>query len=264
MAEIALTDTDTLNLENQVKAQAKLIADIQERLKALEADEDTHYPQDTYALISLNSPDKENAVLSFFIFGVAIWAFQMLFIVLLTVSVFTSFYTTEDYNRGDRVMEITEFAAIAGYALIPDASIQDVVTAHQLFPHRNGTENVLGRKISSVLRWIQGASACVCVLFLINVSPNAIDIILNFAALNFVSDMDNVAFELASRGVFGKPLRKECERIMVLELPDTVGDKTNPYRRAMIITLVSMTVVNALLMSFPDFTERLYTSYSGP
>ena len=249
------------SLEMLVREQAEIIKQIQQRLDYLEADEDKHYPHDTYSLISLNSPDEEGR-LDFFLFGVVVWAFQMVFITLLTLTVFTSFYDNEEYRDGDAVMAVTEFAAILGFCFIPDASPQDVVTAKQLWPCKHGTVNVMGRKIACTFRFIQGASACVCVLFLINISPNAIDIILNFAALNFVSDMDSVAFELAAKGVFGKPLQEECERIMDKDLPETVGDKHKPYRTVMFVCAASMLIINSLLMSHPEFTKRLYTTYT--
>lgn len=251
-----------MSLELQVKEQAKIIEQIQKRLNALEADEDLFYPQDTYSLISLNSPDHKDGHFVFFLFGVAVWAFQMTFITLLTLTVFTSFYDNEEYTEGDAVMKVTEFAAILGFSFIPDASLQDVVTAHQLWPNKGATKNCTGRKIAASFRFIQGASACICVLFLINISSNAIDIILNFAALNFVSDMDSVAFELAARGVFGEALQNECDRIIHERLPDTVEDKHIPYRNAMCICATFMLTINSVLTANPEFRKRLYTTYT--
>ncbi len=262
--EPAEASKEPMSLEEQVKAQQEQIDSILKKLQILEADEDEYYPQDTYSFISLNSPDHKDDNFSFFLFGIAIWAFQILFIVLLGASVFVSFYDTEDYYAGDLIMAITEFAAILAYAVIPDASVQDMVTANRQWPLPGQTVNVTGRKIASALRLIQGVGASVCVLFLINVSPTAIDIILNFAALNFVSDMDSVAFELASKGVFGVALKDECERVQSTKLPERVGDVTIPYRFAMISCFVAMTTVNAVLTAYPAFAKSLYTSHSLP
>eukprot|EP00531_Pseudo-nitzschia_arenysensis_P005418 CAMPEP_0116142698 /NCGR_PEP_ID=MMETSP0329-20121206/15049_1 /TAXON_ID=697910 /ORGANISM="Pseudo-nitzschia arenysensis, Strain B593" /LENGTH=275 /DNA_ID=CAMNT_0003637955 /DNA_START=12 /DNA_END=839 /DNA_ORIENTATION=- len=252
-------------LEEKLTEQQKVIEGIQGRLQVLEADEDEYYPHDTYAMISLNWPcPGEKTDWSFFLFGVMIWLFQMVLIVLLGASVFLSFYDTEDYYAGDLIMAITEFAAILAYAVIPDASIQDIVTANKLWPTTKSSEHSTGRKIACTLRGIQGIGASVCVMFLINVSPTAIDIILNFAALNFVSDMDSVAFELASKGVFGQKFQKHTGHIQSHKLPERARDVETPYRVAMISCFVIMTTVNAVLTGNPELAKALYTAHSAP
>jgi len=247
-------------VDQKLAEKDKTIKKLENRLHILEADEDRFYPQDTYALISWTAPGSEEERFWSFAFGVGIWAFQMLFIGLLLASVFCSFFAIEDFTPGDKLMQFTEFAAIINYALIPDESIQDMVTAYQLWPAAEAHKNVLGRKIACSMRFLQGFFASVAVLFLINISPNAVDIILNFAALNFVSAMDSTAFDLASRGVFSHVLQGTCQRIAEEPLPERVPDKHNAYRFTILFTMCGMLAANAILVARPDWAFYIYTS----
>jgi hypothetical protein len=240
----------------------KEIEQLKYRLDLLEEDEEKKYPNDVYAIISMNSSDHKDGNIMFFAFGFLVWAFQMLFIALLITSVFYSFFRQEEYVDGDPLMVVAEFAAIICYALIPDASLQDIVVAYRLWPSWESKTNRRGRQIACTLRGIQGISASVAVLFLINISPNVIDIILNFAALNFVSDMDSVAFELAKKGVFGKDLRNEAIRIATKDLPEHATKHPEiPYRIVMGACAFVMLTVNIILRTKPEFRENLYTHW---
>jgi len=50
-------------------------------------------------------------------------------------------------------------------------------------------------------------------------SDNALDIILNFTAVNFISDLDEAAFSYAKSGVFGPILTGETKPIAGTNLP---------------------------------------------
>jgi len=245
------------------------IENLTKRLEHLEEDEDTKYPNDTYTMIALNHPFKnkeKDGVWMIFGFGILIWAFQMLFITLLITSVFYSFFKNEEYVAGDPLMIVAEFAAIICYTMIPDASLQDIVTAYRQWPEHDSKDdkNIHGRQIACTLRAIQGLSASVTVLFLINIAPNVIDIVLNFTALNFVSDMDSVAFELAKNGVFGIILNTEANEIATKDLPEEVtGHHHTPYRVVMAACATMMLTVNIILRSMPELREDIYTNWAG-
>jgi len=67
-------------------------------------------------------------------------------------------------------------------------------------------------------------------LLLIMTSDSVIEIVLNFAAVNFISYLDNVAFGLALWGKYGLKLEKEANRITNLPLP-TCMTRGNKYTR---------------------------------
>ena len=57
--------------------------------------------------------------------------------------------------------------------------------------------------ISCSLRFIQGFLAIIATFLLIVTSDDVIEIVLNFAAVNFISNLDEVGFELAKWGKYG-------------------------------------------------------------
>ena len=275
MMSLISSDKDDAGFSTLVYAfmviKQREIEHLTKRLEHLEEDEDTMYPKDTYSMISMNNPfkkkkDRKEGTLLIFGFGIFIWAFQMLFITLLITSVFYSFFKNEDYVTGDPLMVVAEFAAIICYTMIPDASLQDIVTAYRQWPMPNSLdpENKHGRQLACILRGVQGLSASVTVLFLINIAPNVIDIVLNFTALNFVSDMDTVAFELAKNGVFGKILEDEANEIATKDLPEAIKERSHtPYRVVMAACASMMLTVNIVMRTKPEFREGLYTKWTG-
>lgn len=50
-------------------------------------------------------------------------------------------------------------------------------------------------------------------------TDTVVDVILNVAALNFVSSLDDQAFDIARSGVFGGDLRREAMKIEDTKLP---------------------------------------------
>ncbi|VEU39904.1 unnamed protein product [Pseudo-nitzschia multistriata] len=64
--------------------------------------------------------------------------------------------------------------------------------------------------------------ASLVVFVLVVTTPDVIDIILNFTAVNFISGFDDVAFELAQWGKYGPRLEKEANRIEELKAPPCI------------------------------------------
>eukprot|EP00534_Pseudo-nitzschia_fraudulenta_P008305 CAMPEP_0201149792 /NCGR_PEP_ID=MMETSP0851-20130426/11026_1 /ASSEMBLY_ACC=CAM_ASM_000631 /TAXON_ID=183588 /ORGANISM="Pseudo-nitzschia fraudulenta, Strain WWA7" /LENGTH=880 /DNA_ID=CAMNT_0047426267 /DNA_START=109 /DNA_END=2751 /DNA_ORIENTATION=+ len=61
--------------------------------------------------------------------------------------------------------------------------------------------------------------AILVAFLLVMVSDTVVDIILNFTAVNFISNLDDVAFELAKSGHLGKDFKRKAESIEETKLP---------------------------------------------
>lgn len=224
------------------------LAVLEEKVRDLEFNEDTHFPQDCYSFLSVYGPggEKHDPVVS--MFGVLAFVFQMTFLVLL----FLFFFRRGDFDKMggetlDPVVVITQFTAVLFFALMPDASLTDIITAYQIFPHFSSTnDDRWSRRLAGLLRMIQGISATFVALVLILTSDTSIDIILNFTAVNFISDIDGTLFSLAKNGVFGAKLGDAAKHISNKLLPkDTTEHKTFNY--VVVMVLVFLLMVSATI-----------------
>ncbi|VEU36664.1 unnamed protein product [Pseudo-nitzschia multistriata] len=161
--------------------------------------------------------------------------------------------------------------AILSYCIFADESLKDIVTAVETFP--NIKEAKEGDRVdlmivSSVLRFSQGFLATIVVLLLVVNTPDVVDIVLNFTAVNFVSAFDDVAFELAQWGKYGPHLEAETKRIEELTAPDCMTRKSNYARYQLTIipvatTLLIMLIMMAYRQDSPDhwLTHRLRVQF---
>mmetsp|Transcript_13568 Transcript_13568/g.38164 ORF Transcript_13568/g.38164 Transcript_13568/m.38164 type:complete len:1360 (-) Transcript_13568:377-4456(-) len=198
------------------------------------------YPFDCYSFLSLHGP-MDN--IYFFGFGMVVFFFQMSFLVLIVLSVLDQKWSNNGDvdNPGDGIIasfvaantsplvRATQVISVLSYVLFADSSLLDVTTGVETFPWRTkkATKSMF---FSCALRFSQGALASATALLTIVASETVIDIVLNFTALNFISHIDDVAFELAMDGRYGPKLEAEAKRIAELELPRCVS-KGNNLRR---------------------------------
>ena len=257
--EQKLKDYLDLAITEKLAAKDLEITKLRKRIKDLEFDEEKHFPRDTYAFLAMNSPDHDGWPLSkigFFVFGLCPFFLQMTYIVLLIVYIFRYWGVIEP----NEIMVVARFAAILGFSLVPDASLTELVRAYELWPAAGENHgHRRGRRISCCFRAIQGISACACALLLIVSAEDVVDIILNFAAMNFVSTLDDVTFELAESGVFGPALAGEAERIATHKLPkETMENAHHRYRLGMGTVLLAFLIPEIFFTSYPDAKCALY------
>jgi hypothetical protein len=210
-------------------------------------DNNNKYPEDCYSLIALSGPVSnqwQKKKIRSFAFGFVVFLFQMLFLGLLFFGVVhVKLGTVEDPGNPDsddhfwasfmppnnkHIVVVTQVVSLLAFVLFPDSSLQDVVKAVQWFPMSSTKENsnqVFYLRFACILRGMQGFVACLTAWLLVMTSPSVVDIILNFTAINFVSNLDDEAFLLAKEGVFGKELRKDTRRIEDEKLPSCVHEK---------------------------------------
>ncbi len=207
---------------------------------------DDKYPHDTYSFIALNGPNNgwlwaDRKRFLFFLFGLLPFVFQMTFLMLLVWSqTDESRGTITETDNPDKerdgamailadfipananpIVRTAQITSIASYVIFADASLQDVIRAVQCFPYTkaNDDDSVRCTRLSCILRGIQGTLAMVVVLLLIITSNTVVDLLLNFTAVNFISELDDYAFELALSGEFNEALEEEAERITKEDLP---------------------------------------------
>mmetsp|Transcript_3877 Transcript_3877/g.10644 ORF Transcript_3877/g.10644 Transcript_3877/m.10644 type:complete len:926 (-) Transcript_3877:656-3433(-) len=73
--------------------------------------------------------------------------------------------------------------------------------------------------LSNSFRLLQGALGIVVSFILVVQSDAVIDLFFNFAALSFISELDNIAFFLVSGGFIFRRLRKDTELITTIKIP---------------------------------------------
>ena len=114
-------------------------------------------------------------------------------------------------------------------------------------------------RLSCILRLTQGVTAIVATLLLVLRSTTVVDIILNFTAVNFISDLDDYAFTLAKNGEFSPSLREEAERISEIDLPPCMfknsESKWKCYQWVAAAVALFFLVVLASVFGFQDSEE---------
>lgn len=195
-------------LTRKQEAQAQEIDELKKRLP-LEMDEDEKYSQSSYTWIRLHSKP------SFVFFGLIIFIIQFLFIGLMMYGAITS----EDMGLGllkhgeeGIFLWIAQGLAMVTFMIFPESCVMDVVQALRYFP-RGCCCRCSWATFACGLKLLQGLFAVIATLYLIFGAASPLDVLLNFAAVSYVSGLDEHAFELAKMGLFGPSLRDESERI---------------------------------------------------
>ncbi len=73
--------------------------------------------------------------------------------------------------------------------------------------------------LSIFLRFFEGAFGMFLTFLLIMQSTTVVDLLLNFTAMEFVSQLDDVVFVLTKEGFFGRYLKKEAKKVMNTSYP---------------------------------------------
>jgi len=239
-----------------------------------------YFPEDCYSFIALNGP-KSNGMswsrekMLLFGFGILPFIFQMMFLLLLISSVMSEKRGTLGENdnpwgekdgvkkvfgkfipsNAPRVLRCTQVLSIMSYLIFRNSSVKDFVKSVQLWPNSSLTvhgDPIGSIKISCFLRGLQGSFAMIATLLLVATSKEVVDVVLNFTAIGFVSELDDVAFDLAKTGDFGPIFQKESERIVNEKLPlCMVKDKDARYyiNKMIISTMFGMIFLALVVMT---------------
>lgn len=198
------------------------------------------YPKDTYSFIALCSPYHN---FKFFFFGLIVWMFQLSLLLLMALNVIVPRLRTtgevDNTESGEWIgndifpstsgylVRTTQVISLMVFIFFPGETLMDVSKAVRFFPSANKGEveqwDVHGLRLSCSLRLLQGLLSTLAVWLLVMTASDVVDIILNFTAINFISNLDDKAFELAKSGNYGKSLEKAANRINKKELPVCVN-----------------------------------------
>jgi len=213
------------------------------------------YPPDCYSFMAIHSPFKKPG---FFLFGFMVFVFQMLFILYMILSKVhrnmrndgeidnpsDGFFASFIPANVTTLVAATQTTAVLSYCVFADSSLKDCVLAVELFPRfdrfNKGNDRVTLMALSSVLRFSQGFLAILATLLLIVTTDDVIEIILNFAAVNFISTLDEIAFELAKWGKYGPALEMEAKRIEKRPLPFCMYRKNRHTRYMLTVVPIGL------------------------
>ena len=233
------------------------------------------YPSDCYSLIALNGPNASKWPMKkilFFGLGLLVVVLQLSFLGLTIASrVLPSVGDVDTDNPGTRgngykagswmtnfvpanssyIAMVSQFLSLLVYVVFPESSVDDIVQALHFFPLSSKARHedpVWCMRIACCLRAIQGIVASFTVFIVVITTDTVLDIFLNFAALNFISKIDDAFFGLARSGVFGPGLEAETSRIQNLVLPACMQHHSHHvcYR----FTMCAMALVLFPLMLF--------------
>ena len=148
------------------------------------------------------------------------------------------------------------------YMLFPDASLLDVAKAIELFPRfnpRTADDKTRCIVFSCFLRVTQGLLAIIAVFLLVMTSSDVIEIVLNFTAVNFISQMDEVAFILAKSGKYGTIYEQAAKDIEQEPLPTCINRKRKHIRYRHV--MISIATVLFVMLSYIGFSQESNTHW---
>jgi len=191
---------------------------IETRLDELEQEDDLYYPSDTYSFMALYGPiDKP----IFFFFGFFVFVFQIALLLYMLLETVKEEWSSIEYHydehsdiAGDAETLVTgaQILAILASTLFLEASLHDITTTLKIFTSNHKT---LNRCIimSCIFRLIQGVLATASSFLLIITSTTVKNVVLYFAAINFISRLDGLAFLSAGKGYYGESIREETKNV---------------------------------------------------
>jgi hypothetical protein len=219
------------------------------------------YPADCYSFIAVHSPLEGPF---YFFFGLMVFCFQIAFLIYMILNKMNSELglNGEVDNPADdwfakfipsnitNLVRATQITAVLSYVVFADSSLKDCVSAVELFPRLDRSKR--GDKVwlvvfSCFLRFTQGLLAILATFLMIVTDDDVIDIILNFAAVNFISTLDECAFELAKWGKYGPSLEMEAKRIEEMPIPYCLHRKYHHLRYIFTVIPISIVLIACVI-----------------
>jgi len=244
------------------------------------------YPSDTYSLMAFYSPIKDPKI---FFFGLLVFLLQFTLLLLMTLNVIVPKLRTtgEVDNPGiwwnwlgeqgewpggeifpakcSSIVRATQIVSIMAYIFVPGASLSDITGAFELFPTfitRPNPDGKLSRlRFACILRLTQGLLATLGVFVLVMTSTDVVDIILNFTAINFISEIDDSAFEQAEKGKYGQAVEDAVKKIIDEDLPHSLSkeSKRKRYNYGIIFISLVLYMISVAVMVIQD-VPRVWTT----
>lgn len=110
--------------------------------------------------------------------------------------------------------------------------------------------------LSFLLRFMDGLYSLIVTFVLLLVTDEVLSLFLNFAALQFLQNIDDIAFELASHGYLGDTMGDRCILVKQCSLPRRVGDRfTNSLDTILFLTTYSVMLAIYIYVIIVENTE---------
>jgi hypothetical protein len=107
--------------------------------------------------------------------------------------------------------------------------------------------------LPNILKFIQGLAVLLVTFIIVMQSENIIDLFKDFAALQFISELDNISFHLASHGFFGGNVKrdtKESKKIQIVDIAPKIlcGFPLRPFMFLLLLCLMMGTFVSVVVI----------------
>lgn len=179
-----------------------------------------------------------------FVFSLFVCIFQMSLIVLIALDLID--FGTDNPFKIPPAVDIEVRIAQALAVVLAVATQGDLLTAiiqlHDGYDKRVKETNAsftFGTWLfASIAQFLIGAGMLTLIFILIIQSKDVIGMMLNFAALSFVSDIDDIAFFLAKNGFVSDAVERECRQVSEYEFP-TRKRKSKWFRRVLFMLITA-------------------------
>jgi len=200
------------------------------------------YPEDAYSFLTLNGPTTNLSwpfqKFVFFLFGLVPFLFQIMLLGLLVSKFFlnddplTATGAEGEATKEEKIpvdVMMARIVSLAAYLLFPSSTQRGLIKALQLYLWCDSAiEDIPAgcSRLSCTLRFTQSNLAITVVFLLIMKSEDTLEIILNFTAVNFISNLEDDAFYIAKSGILGSKFMEEAKRIGKTKLPSCMHRKS--------------------------------------
>ena len=236
-----------------------------------EVEEREEYPQDTYSIFAYYAPSQNPEIFSFALIIIFI---QLALLALMNLSVTVPrLRTLGEVDNKDAEMDdtgswigyrifnsncsdlvrATQVLSIMAYFFFPDASLSDITTSFVLFPWSGDKKDqdragkLTRLRWSCFFRFLQGMMSAITVWLLVMTSSDVIEIILNFTAVNFISELDDKAFERALHGDYGPTVEKAGKGMKDEKLPFFIPKKSKRKRYKYAVSVYTLLLCMATI-----------------
>ena len=156
-----------------------------------------------------------------FVLGIVVFLFQIGIYIILTANIVKQNESNRFGFPGEVSvpLRISEFLAIL-ISIITQTDVRKAICLYRDgFDETGLTQVFQGARfwkwaLSIGLRASEGLLGLIIAFLLIMRSDDVLELLLNFSAIEFVTILDDVVFELAREGFFGREMKKEAKRLI--------------------------------------------------
>lgn len=236
-------------------------------------DEVVTFPDDCFSFLIVHGPIQSPY---FFFFGFGISMLQLGFLILALLSMVHPQWTATGHTDNPQsyffyfpsnvtgLVRTTQILAVISYCLFADMSVKDYLTALDLFPQYSKVtkkDKYWCMVFSCVLRFSMGFLTFIVTLIMLLTNTSVIDTILDFLAMNFISDIGKMAFQLCLWGKYGRRLEAEARRLEDAPLPQCMLRQPNSKRyRFMVTPIIALASLILSMLIFAQSYDGVWTT----